>query len=208
MSDELLRAYEALDLAPGAALDEVKAAYRDLAKVWHPDRYQHEPPRLRERAERMLKQITAAYKLILAAGAAAAGADPIPMDFGASWGYIDETGATVIHPQFEEARAFAEGLAAARTLGKWGFIDRTGDFVITPLYEEADDFREGLAAVKWRGKWGYLDRTGAFAVLPRFQAAGPFRNGVARVRMGAREGEVDREGRLSFDASSGRHLEG
>ena len=208
MSDELLRAYETLDLAPGASIEDVKAAYRDLAKVWHPDRYYHEPPRLQERAERMLKQITAAYKTILSAAPAAAPADPIPMDFGDSWGYIDENGATVIHPQFEQARAFAEGFAAARAVGKWGFIDHTGDYVITPLYEEVGDFREGLAAVLWRSKWGYIDRTGAFAVVPRFQAAGPFRHGVARIRLGAREGEVDREGRVTFDATSGRHLEG
>lgn len=206
MSDELIRAYEILDLTPGAPLEEVKAAYRDLAKVWHPDRYQHEPPRLRERAERKLKQITLAYRAILAAGPGASGADPIPMDFGSAWGYIDEAGSTVIHPQFEQARPFQEGLAAARTLGKWGFIDRSGDFVINPLYEEASGFHEGLAAVLWRGKWGYIDRTGAFAVLPRFQAAGPFRQGAARVRLGAREGEVDREGRLTFDSTSGRHL--
>ncbi|MCL4797928.1 MAG: J domain-containing protein [Bryobacteraceae bacterium] len=207
MSDELLQAYETLDLPPGAALDDVKAAYRDLAKVWHPDRYQHEPMRLQQRAERMLKQITAAYQLILSAGAASPNAAPIPMDFGRLWGYIDESGATVIHPQFEEARAFDEGLAAARTVGKWGFIDHAGEFVITPLYDEAGDFHEGLAAVLWRGKWGYIDRTGAFAIIPRFQAAEPFQNGVARVRLGARAGEVDREGRVVFDATSGRHLE-
>ncbi len=206
MSDDLLRAYETLDLPPGATLDDVKAAYRDLAKVWHPDRYLHEAPRLQERAERMLKQITAAYQTILAAGAAPARPDPIPMDFGELWGYIDEAGATLIHPQFEQARPFAGGLAAARTLGKWGFIDHTGDFVITPLYDEASDFREGLSAVLWRGKWGYIDQTGAFAITPRFQAAEPFLNGAGRVRLGARAGEVDREGRLSFDATSGRHI--
>lgn len=207
MTDELRRAYETLDLSVGAPLEEVKAAYRDLTKVWHPDRYLQEPERLQQRAERMLKQITLAYQLILEAGFAEAAPDPIPMDFGTAWGYIDEGGATVVHPQFEEARTFREGLAAARTVGKWGFIDRTGDFTITPLYDEADDFHEGLAAVLWRGKWGYIDRQGSFAIVPRFQGAGPFRNGVARVRLGAREGELDRAGRLSFDATSGRHIE-
>ena len=32
-----------LGLAPGASAQEIKAAYRDLAKVWHPDRFAHDP---------------------------------------------------------------------------------------------------------------------------------------------------------------------
>jgi hypothetical protein len=208
MRDELLRAYETLDLSPDAPMEEVRDAYRDLAKVWHPDRYQHEPARLQQRAERMLKQITAAYQLITEGGGGRSGADPIPMDFGTLWGYVSETGETVIHPQFEQVRRFQGGVAAACTLGKWGFIDHSGEFVITPLYDEADDFHEGVAAVLWRGKWGYIDREGAFVITPRFQAAAAFEAGVARVRMGAREGTVDREGRVVFDATSGRHIEG
>jgi hypothetical protein len=35
--DELARCYRVLGLEPGASLEEVKSAYRDLVNVWHPD---------------------------------------------------------------------------------------------------------------------------------------------------------------------------
>ena len=208
-SEQVLRAYQTLELPPGAGLEDVKCAYRDLAKVWHPDRYQNESERLRLKAENKLKEITLAYRLLLSEAEGGAGAEPLPMDFGDMWGYIDERGETAIYPQYEAARPFVEGLAAVRVLGKWGYIDREGQWVVNPLYEQCGDYSESLAAVEWHGKWGYIDRTGSFAVVPRYQEAGPFENGQGRVRLGARVGRVDRAGRLTFDpSSSGRHLGG
>lgn len=52
--------YEMLELASGASLEEVKRAYRDLVKVWHPDRFTHDP-RLQEKAQEKLKKINEAY---------------------------------------------------------------------------------------------------------------------------------------------------
>ena len=49
-----------LGLAPGASAQEIKAAYRDLAKVWHPDRFAHDP-RLQQKAQEQLKEINEAY---------------------------------------------------------------------------------------------------------------------------------------------------
>src|SRR4029079_18185020 len=43
---------------------ELKAAHRDLAKVWHPDRFQHDP-RLQEKAQEKLKEINEAYDLVI-----------------------------------------------------------------------------------------------------------------------------------------------
>ena len=42
---------------------ELKAAHRDLAKVWHPDRFLHDP-RLQEKAQEKLKEINEAYEQI------------------------------------------------------------------------------------------------------------------------------------------------
>ena len=49
-----------LGLAPGASEQEIKTAYRDLAKVWHPDRFAHDP-RLQQKAQEQLKEINDAY---------------------------------------------------------------------------------------------------------------------------------------------------
>jgi hypothetical protein len=53
--------FEILGLKPGASQKEIKAAYRDLAQVWHPDKYSHNP-RLKEKAEAKLREIIDAYK--------------------------------------------------------------------------------------------------------------------------------------------------
>ncbi len=55
------RDYSALDLKPGASFDEVKRAYRELAKVWHPDRF-GDDAKLKERANVKLGEINAAYE--------------------------------------------------------------------------------------------------------------------------------------------------
>ncbi|RMD73678.1 MAG: hypothetical protein D6820_18145 [Lentisphaerae bacterium] len=64
MKKEIEFAYWQLDLEPGAELSEVKESYRDLVRVWHPDRFTNNP-RLRQRAEEKMKRINTAYHLLL-----------------------------------------------------------------------------------------------------------------------------------------------
>jgi DnaJ-domain-containing protein 1 len=54
---------ELLGLKPGASKEEVNEAYRDLASVWHPDRFANNL-RLQKKAEERLKEINAAYEYI------------------------------------------------------------------------------------------------------------------------------------------------
>ena len=56
-------ALKILGVGPGATPKEVKEAYRDLVKVWHPDRFGSDP-RLRQKAEEKLKEINDAYGLL------------------------------------------------------------------------------------------------------------------------------------------------
>jgi hypothetical protein len=58
------RAYEVLGVKPGVSDRELKAAHRDLAKVWHPDRFVHDP-RLQEKAQEKLKEINEAYEQLI-----------------------------------------------------------------------------------------------------------------------------------------------
>jgi hypothetical protein len=57
------RAYKVLGLYPGASRDEVKRAYRDMAQVWHPDRFEHNE-RLAQKAQKNLKRINEAFNLL------------------------------------------------------------------------------------------------------------------------------------------------
>ena len=57
------RAYRVLGLAPTASPAEVRQAYRDLAQVWHPDRFAHSE-RLQQKAQRNLKRINEAFEVL------------------------------------------------------------------------------------------------------------------------------------------------
>jgi DnaJ domain len=56
-------ALDVLALRPGATPAEIKEAYRDLVKVWHPDRFGSDPG-LRQKAEDKLKRINQAYTVL------------------------------------------------------------------------------------------------------------------------------------------------
>ena len=53
--------YTILELNPGATKEEIIRSYRDLIKVWHPDRFQNDT-RLLEKANRKLQEINHAYQ--------------------------------------------------------------------------------------------------------------------------------------------------
>ena len=59
--DDLLASYDILGLKPGASFREVRAAYRQLVREWHPDQFMHDES-LRRTAERQMKLINLAYE--------------------------------------------------------------------------------------------------------------------------------------------------
>ncbi|MEL6615068.1 MAG: Hsp70 family protein [Bacteroidota bacterium] len=63
MSPALDASLRLLDLDDGASLSDAKKARRELAMIWHPDRFP-ESEVLRTRAEEKLKQINSAYELV------------------------------------------------------------------------------------------------------------------------------------------------
>jgi hypothetical protein len=58
--------YDILQVPASASADEIRQAYLDLVRVWHPDRFVSDP-RLQKVAEEKLKEITEAYELLSAA---------------------------------------------------------------------------------------------------------------------------------------------
>ncbi len=57
--------YRLLGLDPGASSEEVKRAYRELAKRWHPDRYAGKSDWERAQAEEKFKDLQNAYRRIV-----------------------------------------------------------------------------------------------------------------------------------------------
>ena len=62
MSD-LGRHYEILGVVQGASPEEIKQAWRDMAQVWHPDRFSQNP-RLHQKAQEKLKEVNEAYDVL------------------------------------------------------------------------------------------------------------------------------------------------
>lgn len=60
MDEDLRESFRLLDLKPEVSLKEATHAYRDLVKVWHPDRFTHDPE-LQAKAQERLKSINLAY---------------------------------------------------------------------------------------------------------------------------------------------------
>ncbi|MGL5059019.1 MAG: DnaJ domain-containing protein [Microcoleus sp.] len=58
------RYYEILEIEFGSSLEEVKEAYKDLAFIWHPDRYANNE-RLQQKAAHKLTEINDAYQHLL-----------------------------------------------------------------------------------------------------------------------------------------------
>lgn len=59
-------AYRILEVQPSASDEEIKAAHRDLTKVWHPDRFATDAS-MQRKAEEKLKQINEALVVVQAA---------------------------------------------------------------------------------------------------------------------------------------------
>ena len=54
--------FEVLGVEADASADEIKAAYRALAHIFHPDRYQDAPDAVQREANARMKQLTEAYR--------------------------------------------------------------------------------------------------------------------------------------------------
>src|SRR5208283_3322180 len=61
--DAIERALQTLGLGSDATSQDIKQAHRDLAMVWHPDRFPKDS-RLQRKAEENLKEINRAYEIL------------------------------------------------------------------------------------------------------------------------------------------------
>ncbi len=88
----------------------------------------------------------------------------VPVKDNEGWGYINEDGAEMISPQYEEAQLFSEGLAAVVKNEKYGFINKQGETTIPFEFDDAEPFKNNMAVVVKNEKSGLIDRTGKLLV--------------------------------------------
>lgn len=73
--DKIQRAYQILELEPGASFEEVERAYRELMLAWHPDRFPfHEA--LQEKAKKKREEIRQAFETLKGLQAAPGSSTP------------------------------------------------------------------------------------------------------------------------------------
>lgn len=159
-----IEALEVLVLRPGATPVQIKEAYRDLVKVWHPDRFGSDA-RLRVKAEEKLQRINEAYRVLQS-------------DVGAVPSYGVRAGSTargdVLSPRYSSYTPVARsGGASNRAVMGWFYVcvgisvALVGYLVIVhpvkitePTVPAAAlnlwfrrrwaEFREGMLLVRWR----------------------------------------------------------
>lgn len=62
-NQEIYKHLAELELEPGASMEEIKASYKELAQVWHPDRFQSNVS-LQQRAHSKLQRINESYQFL------------------------------------------------------------------------------------------------------------------------------------------------
>jgi len=56
--------YAILEVEVGAPKDKIRQAYKEMVKVWHPDRFEHDP-KLKSKAQNKMKMINEAYQRLI-----------------------------------------------------------------------------------------------------------------------------------------------
>jgi hypothetical protein len=74
------------------------------------------------------------------------------------WGLINDLGAVILPPQFEQLYSFSDGFAPYQKDDLWGFIDREGRRVTSNIFGLAWPFENGMARVLTSTGMAYLTR--------------------------------------------------
>jgi hypothetical protein len=93
------------------------------------------------------------------------------VEFGASCGYVNTSGAVIVPPRFRQCDDFSEGLA--RVLDEtWQYIDEAGRVVLRVNYSQVGPFVNGLASVTLgevgpTQRFGYINKDGVEVYKPK-----------------------------------------
>lgn len=169
--------YEVLGIQPTATDDEVKAAYRELAKKYHPDNYSNNP--LSDLAEEKMQEINEAYDAIIRmrrqGGAVGGNAG---YQRGGSSRYTDirnliRTGRTI------DAEALLDGIPAPSRDAEWYFLKGSVLYKKGWLEESYSHFSTAVRMdptnAEYRQALDQLDRqrrTGGYRVAPGMNTGG------------------------------------
>jgi serine/threonine-protein kinase len=127
------------------------------------------------------------------------------------YGFIDNTGKTVIKPQFDSATNFDNGVSIAETNNKTILIDINGNTIANCPYRLPNLFSEGFLIIKDNDtyKYGFIDASGKKIVDCIYDDAEQFHEGLAKVSKGQKIGYINTKGELQiplqFDSAQDFH---
>ena len=101
--------YEVLGVPHGASEDEIKKAYRDLARKYHPDTYANNP--LADLAQEKMKEINEAYDTLMKGGSASASSASASYQGQSSAGELNEVRELIRQGRLDAAEARLDGIA-------------------------------------------------------------------------------------------------
>lgn len=88
---------------------------------------------------------------------------------GKLYGFIDESGAYVIPPSFDDAAYFNRDIAVVKKGKKYGVINRKGEFVVPAIYDNAILYAPEGKITAMKGKfWGVIDANGKTIIPFRY----------------------------------------
>ncbi|MCI9367995.1 MAG: DnaJ domain-containing protein [Oscillospiraceae bacterium] len=121
--------YEVLGVSTDASDDEIKRAYRDLARKYHPDNYQNNP--LADLAEEKMKEINEAYDAITRGRAGGSGGGYAQSGYGYGGAAYQQRQNSGGSAQFSQVRQYINNndldvaeqiLQGAPKNGEWYFL--------------------------------------------------------------------------------------
>lgn len=110
------------------------------------------------------------------------------------FGYINETGDTIVPFIYDGLEEFNDGLAVAERNGKYGYINKLGEQIIQFDLEDAESFKNGRAIIKRGNLYNVINRTGTI-ISNAYEVISDFNEGLAIVKNNLLYGAIDKNGK-------------
>lgn len=123
---------------------------------------------------------------------------------GEQWGYMDEKGAVVISPQYEDAGFFTEeGTAVVQHDGARGIISLQGQYLLKPIYDQLQIYPKDRWVGVRDGSWGEMVGRDGKAVYETRLGIFPMKDAGARIQEYVddriMEGYIDEAGTVTVE---------